>query len=395
MNVKKLLLSFVMLMVILPFLGSVPASANTEESPGLISDGRTGILIEVETGRVLYEKNPDQKMAPASMTKIMPMLLVMEALESGNLEWDEMITASPHAASLGGTQIFLQPGEVMSVRDLFKSVAIASANDAVTALGERIAGSEESFVRMMNDRAKELGMENTVFKNPTGLSADGHVTTAADLAILARHLVTRHPEVLEYTSMYEDFVRQDSAEPFWLVATNKLVRFVEGVDGLKTGYTTEAGSCLTATAKRGNMRIVAVLMGCSKADARNQEMTNLINHAFASYELVPQMEQGTVVTQGYNMLARNRSFDIVTAQSISTLKGVAEAPAENREVLISLDENLELPIQPGDQVGTLAFFYNSEQTHEIPLTVLEPVERNGFFGLFSHLVSRLLFGDHR
>ncbi|MFR4992538.1 MAG: D-alanyl-D-alanine carboxypeptidase family protein, partial [Turicibacter sp.] len=363
------------------------------QADDLVTDGKAAILIEAETGEILYEKNSHEQLAPASMTKMMSMYLILEAINNGSMQWDEVIRVSEHAASLGGSQIYLKPGEEMQVRDLFKSIAIASANDAVTALAERVAGTEEAFVEKMNAKAKELGMNDTVFKNPTGLTEEGHLTTPYDMSIIGRHLVQDYPEIIEFSGLYEDYIRQDTESPFWLVNTNKLLKYVDGVDGLKTGYTQEAGYCLTATANRGEMRVIAVVMGASKSDIRNQEVTRLIEYAYGQYELVQKLEGQKVVSNGYNMLAKNRSFEIVTSEPVTVLKKKTDAEQESKYDL-SLNEEIKLPIQPGDQVGILTYYYNGKAYKEIPLTVKEPVEKNSFIGLLGYIVSQILFGEN-
>lgn len=378
---------------VLAFACFFPASLLVR-AEGLTSDAKSAILMEVETGKILYDTNMDVQLEPASMTKLMGMYLIFEAIDNGVMRWDEMHRVSEHAASLGGSQVYLKPGEEMSIEDLFKSVAIASANDSITALGERVAGSEERFVEMMNAKARELGMLNTTFKNPTGLSADGHVTTAHDMAILARAILLDFPGVIRYTSLYEDWIRNDSESPFWLVNTNKLLKANLGVDGLKTGFTQRAGYNLTATAQRDGMRVVSVVMGASKSDIRNQEVATLISHAFDTYELIRKVDPDVVVGTQYNMLARNRQFEVVTMDSISVLKSRLAGEEETRHE-VEIFDDLPLPIQPGDEVGRLTYFYNGEEYRTIGLTVAEPVEKNSFLGLFSFIVSQLLFGEQR
>ncbi|MGL4336263.1 MAG: D-alanyl-D-alanine carboxypeptidase family protein [Turicibacter sp.] len=386
MKVRNLMLSLISCFMIGFIFPRFSVSAND-----LVVDGKAAILIEAETGEILYEKNSHEQLAPASMTKMMSMYLVLEAINNGALEWDEIIRVSEHAASLGGSQVYLKPGEKMSVRDLFKSVAIASANDSITALGERVAGSEEAFVNLMNERAKEFGMTNTVFKNPTGLTAEGHITTPYDMAIIARKLL-EYPEITEYTGKYEDYIRQDTESPFWLVTTNKLIKYVDGVDGLKTGFTEEAGYCLTATAKRDEMRIIAVIMGASKSDVRNAEMTRLIEYAYEQYELVPKIELGTVVSEGYNFLAKTRQFDVVTAEPVKLLKKKTDV-LEEGNYTVTLNSELTLPIKPGDEIGQLTYHYAGKEYKQIPVTVSESIEKNNFFGLYSHIISKILFGE--
>ncbi|MBS3201151.1 D-alanyl-D-alanine carboxypeptidase family protein [Turicibacter bilis] len=388
MKIRKVLISLVTCFIVSCFIHVTIVQADD-----LVTDGKAAILIEAETGEILYEKNSHEKLAPASMTKMMSMYIILEAINNGSMQWDEVIRVSEHAASLGGSQIYLKPGEEMQVRDLFKSIAIASANDAVTALAERVAGTEEAFVEKMNAKAKELGMNDTVFKNPTGLTEEGHLTTPYDMSIIGRHLVQDYPEIIEFSGLYEDYIRQDTESPFWLVNTNKLLKYVDGVDGLKTGYTQEAGYCLTATANRGEMRVIAVVMGASKSDIRNQEVTRLIEYAYGQYELVQKLEGQKVVSNGYNMLAKNRSFEIVTSEPVTVLKKKTDAEQESKYDL-SLNEEIKLPIQPGDQVGILTYYYNGKAYKEIPLTVKEPVEKNSFIGLLGYIVSQILFGEN-
>ncbi len=250
----------------------------------LAPNAKSAIMLEASTGEVLFEKNSHEKLHPASMTKMMSMLLILENIEKGVINWDDIVTVSPNASSMGGSQILLETGEQMSVSDLFKGIAVASGNDAVVAMAEKIAGTEEEFVNMMNKRANELGLTDTNFKNCHGLDDANHYSSASDMAKIAMELV-KHEKLFEYTSIYEDYLRENTDRKFWLVNTNKLVRFYSGVDGLKTGYTKEAGYCLTATAKRGNMRIIAVVMGEPESSVRSSEVSSMLDYAFAQYEV--------------------------------------------------------------------------------------------------------------
>jgi len=365
----------------------------TVRAEELVESGKSAVLIEVETGRILYEKSPHEQLEPASMTKMMPMYLILEAIADGRLSWEKEVTVSEDAAGLGGTQIYLEPGEVMTVRDLFASVAIASANDSVTALGEALSGSEADFVALMNKRAQEFGMIHTVFKNSTGLPDEGHVTTAYDMALLAQRLIMDFPEVTEFTAMYEDYVREESEEPFWLVNTNKLVRYVEGVDGLKTGSTDAAGYCLAATAKRGDMRVVAVVMGAERSDLRNREVARLIEHAFAQYELHPRLEAGAVVGTHHHILVDGRRFEVVTTAPVSLLIEVGSHLGEETQEII-LNDELVVPVEPGDLVGQLVYYVDGELYVTVDLTVAETIERTTFIALWMHTLGHLFFGGH-
>lgn len=308
----------------------------------LAPNARSAILIDAATGTVLYEKNIHEQLPPASITKIMTMLLVLEAIEEGKLSWDEMVTASEHAASMGGSQIFLEAGEQMTVTDLLKGVAMASGNDASVALAEKIAGSEALFVQMMNERAKELGMENTNFVNTNGLPAENHYTTAHDIAIMSQELL-KHERITEFTGKYEDYLRKDTENPFWLVNTNKLVRFYSGVDGLKTGYTSKAKYGLSATAKRDNMRVIAVVLGEPDTKTRNAEVVSLFDYAFSQYMNVPLIEKGASLGVLEVDKGVPRQLDIQADQSYHILmrRGDATDKIEHEVVL----ESMEAPCQ--------------------------------------------------
>lgn len=382
---RKILALFMMMTLLLA------TSALVVQAEELATSSEAAILIEVTTGEVLYEKNPDEQMMPASMTKMMSMYLVLEAIDNGQLDWEQEVAISEHAASLGGTQIYLEPGEQMSVRDLFLSVAIASANDSITALGEAVSGSEADFVELMNARAADFGMTNTVFKNPTGLPEDGHLTTATDMALLGQRLITDFPEVTEFTSLYEGYVREDSDEPFWLVNTNKLIRYVEGVDGLKTGYTSEAGHCLTATAQRDGMRVIAVVLSAESSSHRNREIARLIEYAFSQYEVHPQIEAGAVVASHEHALAQGRRFNLVTTEPVSLLVEVGSNVGETHQEIV-LQPELTFPIAVGDVVGHLLYYVDGDVYQEVPLTVEQEIERASFMTLWTSTLGQLMFG---
>lgn len=246
---------------------------------------KSAILVDNLSGKVLYEKNADEKLAPASMTKLASMLIVMEAIDNGNLKLEDKVTISEEAANMGGSQVFLQAGEVYTVHDLLKSVAIASGNDAVVALSEKVGGSVSGFVDMINKRLKELGATNTNFVNPHGLDAEGHYSTARDMSIIARELL-RHEKILEYTSIYEEYLEKNDGSRIWLVNTNRLVRFYDGVDGLKTGFTKTAGYCLTATAKKNNFRLISVVMGEDTTENRSSDTVKMLNYGLIPLKLI-------------------------------------------------------------------------------------------------------------
>ena len=261
----------------------VPLVKAEELISDLAPNSKSSILMDANSGTILYKKNEHEKLAPASMTKVMSMLLIMEAIDNGSLSLEDEVLISENASSMGGSQVYLQAGETYQVKELLKGIAVASGNDAVVAMAEKISGTVEEFVNLMNKRASELGAVNTHFVNPHGLDAEDHYTTAYDMALMAKELL-KHPTILEYTSIYEDYLQKKDGSSIWLVNTNKLVRFYDGVDGLKTGFTATAGYCLTATAKKDNLRVISVVMGAETSDQRTSDTTSLLNYSFNTYK---------------------------------------------------------------------------------------------------------------
>ncbi|WP_339146564.1 MULTISPECIES: D-alanyl-D-alanine carboxypeptidase family protein [unclassified Sutcliffiella] len=328
-----------------------PVVGAEEKGVQLTENARSAILIERDTGQVLYEKNGHEKLPPASMTKIMTMLLIMEALDKGELTWDEKIRTSEYAASMGGSQIFLEPGEEMTTDEMLRGIAIASGNDASVAMAERIAGSEAAFVEMMNAKVKDLGLKNTNFQNPTGLPAKDHYSTANDMAVMAKELL-KYEGITKYTGQYEDYLRQNTDKKFWLVNTNKLVRFYPGVDGVKTGFTQEAKYCLTATAKKDNMRVIAVVFGAPTPKDRNAQITNMLDFAFSQFKTHPMYERNEAVAKVDISKGSEKEVDAVTSEPISVLTKKGEN-IDNVEKQITVDENVKAPVKKGDKVGVL------------------------------------------
>lgn len=358
-----------------------------EEALNLAPDAKSAILIERDTGEILFDKNAHQKLPPASMTKIMTLLLVMEAIDKGNLTLDEMIRVSERASSMGGSQVFLEAGEEMSVEDLLKAIAIASGNDASVALAERLAGSEEAFVKMMNDKSKELNLENTKFQNSSGLPADDHYSTSYDMAVISKELL-KYETITDYTSIYEDYLRKGEENEFWLVNTNKLVRFYSGVDGLKTGYTNEAKYCLAATAKRDDMRVIAVVMGSDTVKERNATISQMLDYAFNHFETKKLFDKGDTITSIRLLKAENKNIPIVASESVSTLYKKGES-IDDITQMVELNETFDLPLQIGDQVGTLTVKQGDEMLSETPLTVDQQVNEATYFTLFKRTMQSL------
>jgi len=386
------LLSFSLLLGLL-----LPAavSARMSEEPAkhkvdLTPNAKSAILMDADTGTVLFEKNAHEKLPPASITKIMTMLLVMEAIRDGKLRWDEKVSASEYAASMGGSQIYLEPGEQMTVEELMKGIALASANDASVALAERVAGSEDMFVQMMNERAQELGMKNTHFANTNGLPAEGHYTTAYDIAIMSRELL-KYEQITKFTGKYQDYLRQNTEKPFWLVNTNKLVRFYSGADGLKTGYTSEAKYCLSATAKRGNFRVIAVVLGEPNAKTRNTEVTRMFDYAFSQYEVFPIVKAGESLGVLPIVKGSEKQLELKADRTFSVLvkKGAASGNLRHEVIL----DKVKAPLSKGQPIGKLVIYANEKPLKEFVLTSPKDVKRAGWWTLFRRTMSRALMLD--
>lgn len=378
-----------LLLAILLFLSPIfalPVSA--EESGAELAKGAlSAVVMDATTGQILFAKNMHEKLPPASITKIMSMLLIMEALESGKIKWSERVRTSEHAASMGGSQIFLEPGEEMSVHDLLKGIAVASANDATVALAEHIAGSEEEFVRLMNEKAKQLGLKDTHFMNCNGLPAAGHYTSAHDIAIMSRELL-KHDKILRYTSIYSDYLRQDSAKPFWLVNTNKLVRFFPGMDGLKTGFTAEAKYCLSATAKRGDFRVISVVMGEPTSTQRNAEIAEMMNWAFSQYTSHTFFKAGQIVKTVKLDKGMEESVPLVAADSLGiVLKKGERLKGYSQQMMLA---PLQAPVKKGQVAGSIVISKDGKEVARAPLVVAKDVEKAGFWKIFQRTVKHWL-----
>ena len=378
---KKIL---ILLMINFLFIPVVSA-----EDLKLAENAKSAILIEASTGEVLFEKNADERLVPASMTKMMSMLVIIEAIENDDLKWNQEIQVSENASSMGGSQILLETGEKMSVRDLFKGVAIASGNDAVVALAEAVAGTEDAIVQKMNDKAKELGLKNTNFKNPHGLDTANHYSSARDMSLIAKELV-KHEKVLEFTSVYEDYLRENTDRKIWLVNTNKLVRFYDGVDGLKTGFTEGAGYCLTATAKKDGMRVIAVVMGEADSKMRNQEVSEMLDYAFAQYKLDNLLEDGYSLGK-YKVYNGKDEFVTVIPKDGATIlrkKGEKSSKATYEADVYEL----KAPLKKGDVVGSLKIKEDGKVIRKVKLTVDKNVKKANYLELLGRNIRDMVTG---
>jgi D-alanyl-D-alanine carboxypeptidase (penicillin-binding protein 5/6) len=350
---------------------------------------KSAILMDAKTGRILYEKNAHQKLPPASVTKIMTMLLAMEAVDEGRVKWDDKISTSELAAKMGGSQIWLEPGEEMTFEHLIKAVAVVSANDACVAIAEHLYGTEENFVKAMNDKAKELGLENTFFYNTNGLpptdsDIQGNYTTAADVAKMSLELL-KHPKILKFTSIWIDHIRDGES---FLRNTNNLVRFFKGADGLKTGYTQEAGFCVSATAKKDGMRFIAVVMNAPNSKVRFNEARSLLNYAFSIHRSVDIVSKGEVVSKVKVFKGEIPEIDAVAKEDlkISVMKGEEkEAVKQTR-----LNKEVVAPVKVGDKVGEIVVLKGEEVLGRVDLVAKEEVAKANFFKIILQLFKKFI-----
>ena len=338
----------------------------------LTENAKSSILIEASTGEIIHESNSNEKLAPASMTKIMSLILIMEELEKGNLKLDETITVSKNASQMGGSQIYLEANEKMSVDDLLKAICVGSANDAVVALAERISGSEEAFVFKMNEKAKNLGLKNTNFKNATGLDVANHYSSAYDMAYMAKELI-KHKKILEYSGIYETYLRANTNKKFWLVNTNKLIKTYDGMDGLKTGYTKEAGYCLCATAKKGDMRLIGVVMGESESKIRNEEMSKMLDYGFNMYTVNKFLSKNKKVGEIENDKSNLTKVNVVPIDDVNVLNKKGNNKRKiTYELKVIKDK---LPIKKGDIIGYIHLKENGKNLYKIDVTVEKTLKK--------------------
>ena len=371
-----ILLIVCMLLTLLP----APAMAAGPEVAG-----KSALLMDMETGTVLYAQNEHARLAPASVTKVMTMLLIMEAIDDGRIGWDDTVIASEAAAAKGGSQIYLKVGESMTVTDMVKSIAVSSANDCACAMAEHIAGSESAFVELMNKRAEELGMQDTHFVNCTGLddeeNAREHLTSAYDIALMSRELMKNHPDITKFTTIWMDTVRGGA---FGLSNTNKLVRFYPGATGLKTGFTSGAGYCLSATAERDGMGLIAVVMGCETSKDRFAACKQLLDYGFANYALVaPEVSENAVPVK----LGTSDFVSAVPAESPKLL--VDKAQKNQVQILTELEETVSAPVSKGQKLGMMTIKVGEQTIRQIPMVAEEGVTRLTWWDLFLQIFRKV------
>lgn len=388
-NIKKsiaFVLTFILAVILIP-IKTVNASVLEDEtkSTGMNIEAKSALLIEPTTGKIVYEKNPDEKFAPASVTKIMTMLLTMEAIDNGKIKLEDKVTCSENAKKMGGSTMLLDTGEIRTVEELLKGVAIASGNDAAVALAEYLSGTESDFVVLMNKRAEELGMKNTTFKNCNGLPAEGHLSTARDISLMSIELL-KHPIVLKYTGTYMDSISEGRKSPIELVNHNKLVRFFEGCDGLKTGFTNEAKYCISATASRNNVRMLTIIMGAPTYKIRNRDAGILLNHGFSKYE-------------GKKILAKDEDVEKVSMDKQTDRFFIAKAKEDltavlpkgsNKELTKKLAiEELKSKYKMGDIVGKCEVYLGDEKVGEVDVYVDRDIEKGNLFDNIKYNIKNL------
>jgi len=370
MFIKRLVCIFLVLALSLSTLAlQVSALDDSEvESP-------SALLMEPTTRKILYEKNAHEQRACASITKVMTLLLVMEAIEQGKISYDDIVTTSEHAKSMGGSDIWLEVGEKMTVHEMIKATAVASANDAAVALAEHLCGSESEFVKLMNQRAKELGMKNTVFKNCNGLDEEGHLSSAYDVAIMSSELM-KHEKIFEYTTIWLDHLRDGETQ---IVNTNKLLKTYDGITGLKTGTTSQAGSCISATAKRDDMSLVAVVLGSDSGTIRFKDAAKLLDYGFATYEVISfdasvMKEKAVSVTNGMT----DKAQIVCNGSSNILIKKGSEKDLAHK---VSIKESVQAPVSVGQKVGTLSYTLNKEEVAQFDIVTTEAVDKISFTSL--------------
>ena len=344
------------------------------------------LLMEKTTGQILYAQNEHDTLPPASVTKIMTVLLTMEAIDSGRIALDDMVTVSAYAAGMGGSQVFLAEGEQMSVDDLLKAVCVSSGNDAAVALAEHVAGVTELFVEQMNNRARELGMKDTHFVNCTGLTAEGHVTSAHDIALMSRELLLHHPEVRSYTTIWMDTLRNGT---FGLSNTNKLIRFYDGATGLKTGFTQEAGYCISATAERDGMELIAVIMKGNTSDSRNADAKTLLNYGFSTYALADVQPEEPLPALPVTLGAADTVALTLPEEGRTVL--LEKSRSGGLTQTVELPEAVPAPLQAGDTVGTLTVSREGETLLTVPIVAAETVEALTWREMTARLLRMAIF----
>ena len=378
----------------LSMLFPISVSAEGENETELIPGAISGVLMEANSGEIVFQKEMDKEVSVASMTKMVAQILILDAIRNEKISWDDVVTVSQNAADMGGSQIYLSVGEKISIKDLMKGISMASANDATVQMAEVLAGSENAFVKLMNEKVQDLGLKHTVFKNCTGLDEEGHYSSAYDMAMIARELVVNYPEILEFSSVYEDYLRENTENKFWLVNTNKLVRFYEGADGLKTGHTDAAKYCLAATAKKEDLRFIAIVLGEEDSKVRNQEVMSLLDYGFNHYQMNLIKSKDQVLKKIPVDKATKTEISLVPVHDIGVLSKKSD---NSRKYTYDVEVNsFKFPVKEGDIVGKVVVKDKdkNKKITSVDLTVLEDIDSLSYIELFYKGFKDLFSGNY-
>lgn len=378
---KKIL--FLLVLFLLPF------SVFAEDE--LITNSVSGVLMEANSGKIIFEKDMDKRVSIASMTKMVAQIIILEEVEKGHIKWNDMVTVSKNASGMGGSQIYLEEGEKISIEDLMKGISVASGNDATVAMAEVISGTEEKFVKKMNKKVKELGLKNTHFTNCTGLDTKDHYSSGYDMAMIARDLVVNHPEILRFSSIYEDYLRENTDKKFWLVNTNKLINFYDGADGLKTGHTDDAGYCLAATAKRNDLRLIAIVLGEKDSKVRNAETISLLDYGFNTVKTKKLISKGTTVKK---VAIDKANRDIINVKLKNDLNVIENIGTGNKDYKFDIKvDDFELPLKKDTVVGQMKVLYKNKLLSKGDLVVDQDIEKLSYLQLMRENIFNVLFGE--
>lgn len=373
--------------VFLLILLCIPFRVFAEE---LIPNAASGILLEPYSGKIIYSKEMDKEVSVASLTKMVAQIIILEEIEKGKIKWDDVVTVSKNAADMGGSQIYLSDGEKMTVEDLMKGISVASGNDATVAMAEYISGSEEKFVKRMNKKVKDLGLKHTNFVNCTGLDEKGHYSSAYDMAIIARELIVNHPEILRFSSIYEDYLREDTPNKFWLVNTNKLISQYEGTDGLKTGHTDDAGYCLSATVKRGDLRLIGIVLGENDSKVRNKETIDLLDYGFNNTKLKTLKKKNSIIQKINLDKSNKKTINLILKDNLN----VVEEPGTNNKYSYDIKiKEINLPIQKGDVLGSVTVKLKDKIITTGELISDRDVSKLKLFDLFKNSIVGIITGN--
>lgn len=378
-NIKRIICSIIInVLMLLNILNISCNAACINENPDFTLEAKSALLMEFSTGNILFEKNPHEKLPPASVTKIMTMLLTMEAINSSKITLNDKVTISEYACSMGGTQLFLSPGEIRTVEELLKGVIIESANDAAVALAEYISGSEELFVKKMNERAEELNMKDTHFSNCNGLPVENHYTSANDIALMSRELL-KYNKIFDYTTIWMETISEGRKAPFTMVNKNKMIKYYNGCDGLKTGSTSEAKFCISATASRDNMRLISVIVAAPTKDIRNREASKLLDFGFANYQVVKLADKNDIISEIKVLKGEVSSLNVKLEEDFNIL---TEKGAKNEiQKDIKLNKEVNAPIKQGEKIGEMIALKDGEVIGKVNIIAEKEINRAGFLNI--------------